>query len=36
MKMQCYKRAGQPNKCSCVTPGEMKELLEDLANLDIP
>lgn len=35
MKMECVKRRGQVTKCSCVTPGEMAEMLEDLTNFEI-
>lgn len=35
MKMECVKRHGQVTKCSCVTPGEMAEMLEDLTNFGI-
>ncbi len=36
LKMQCTERRGQVTKCRCVTDGEMKEMLEDLVNIQIP
>jgi len=35
LKMQCFERRGQVTKCSCVTPGEIEQMLEDLTNLEI-
>ncbi len=30
MTLQCVKRVAPPKRCTCVTPGEFEELLEDV------
>ena len=35
LKRQGVERRGQVTKCSCVTPGEMEQMLEHLTNMEI-
>ncbi len=30
MTLQCFKRTAEPKRCTCVTPLEIEELLEDV------
>jgi hypothetical protein len=30
MTLQCFKRTAEPKRCTCVTPLELEELLEDV------